>query len=291
MPEAPRVSVVMATRNRRDSALTSLRRLVQLPDRPEVILVDNASEDGTPEAVSAALPQVRVLRSGRNLGAVGRTLGVEAASAPWVAFADDDSWWAPGALSAAAQLFEAHPRLGLAAGTILVGPEEQVDPVSLEMASSPLPAPEGLPGTSILGFVACGAVVRRQAYLQVGGFSPVIFFLGEETLLAQDLAAAGWQLVHAPELGVHHHPEPAAAGRQGRRRLQLRNALLSTWLRRPGPVVVSETAALLRDWADADSRGALLDAVGRLPLVLRHRRVVPAELERQIRMLEAHRAS
>jgi hypothetical protein len=50
---------------------------------------------------------------------------------------------------------------------------------------SPLPRQPDLPGPPVLGFVACGAVVRRSAYLAVGGFSPVVFFLGEETLLAQ----------------------------------------------------------------------------------------------------------
>lgn len=53
------------------------------------------------------------------------------------------------------------------------------------MAVSPLPAEAGLPGRPVLGFLACGAVVRKTAYLEVGGFSDFLFFIGEEGLLAR----------------------------------------------------------------------------------------------------------
>ena len=44
-----------------------------------------------------------------------------------------------------------------------------------------------LPGRSVLGFLACGAVVRRSAFVQAGGFDPVVHFGGEEERLALDL--------------------------------------------------------------------------------------------------------
>jgi N-acetylglucosaminyl-diphospho-decaprenol L-rhamnosyltransferase len=62
------------------------------------------------------------------------------------------------------------------AARILVGPEERTDPVTALMADSPLPRAEDAPGPSVLGFLACSAVLRREAFLQVGGgFSPVLF--------------------------------------------------------------------------------------------------------------------
>jgi GT2 family glycosyltransferase len=281
----PGVTVVMATQNRRAPVLTALGHLSALPERPPVVLVDNGSTDGTAEAVRTAFPEVAVLQPGRNLGAPGRTLGVQAATTECVAFADDDSWWAPGALNRAAALFDRHPRLGLLAARILVGPEQALDPVCDEMARAPLGTDDDLPGPSVLGFVACGAVVRRSAYLQVGGFSPVVFFLGEETLLAQDLAAAGWGLAYVDGVVAHHHP--ALAGeRHGRRRLQVRNALLSTWLRRPAPVVARHTLGMLRQGRDPAMRGALLDATRRLPAVARDRRLLPPHVEQQVRRLE-----
>ena len=275
----------MATRDRRASVLSTLGRLRALPERPPVVLVDNGSTDGTAEAVRAAFPDVTVLRPGRNLGAAGRTLGVEAARTELVAFADDDSWWAPGALARAAEHFAAAPRLGLLAARMLVGPDETLDPVCAEMRASPLPVPPDVPGRPVLGFVACGAVVRRSAYLQVGGFSPVVFFLGEETLLAQDLAAAGWGLSYVDDVVAHHHPAQGGQ-RPGRARLQARNALVSSWLRRPLPVTLRHTAAYLRGARSPVCRGALLDALRRLPDVVAARRRLPAHVEEQVRLLE-----
>jgi GT2 family glycosyltransferase len=280
-----RVTVVMATRDRREQVLTTLGHLLDSAGRCPVVLVDNASSDGTPEAVEAHFPHVTVVRAPRNLGAPARTVGVRAARTEDVAFADDDSWWAPGAVARAADLFDAHPRLGLLAARMLVGPEEVLDDVCREMAASPLGTAPDLPGPSLLGFVACGAVVRRSAYLEVGGFSPVVFFLGEETVLAQDLVAAGWGLAYVDEVVAHHHPGMVTA-RPGRVRLQTRNALLSVWLRRPRRVSVRRTAALVRRSGDPVVRGALLDALRRLPAALGDRRVLPPEVESQVRLLE-----
>src|SRR5205807_7353355 len=99
-----------------------------------------------------------------------RNVGAHAVTAPYVAFADDDSWWAPGALTHAAGLFDRHPELALIAARILVGPRQSLDPTCVTMAQSPVLAAPGQPGPSILGFLACGAVVRRSAFLAVGGF-------------------------------------------------------------------------------------------------------------------------
>ena len=279
------VTVVMATRNRREQAVATIRRLRSMPDDPPVILVDNGSDDGTPDAVETAYPDGTVIRLGSNEGAVARTAGVEAAQTELVAFADDDSWWAPGSLMRAAELFEAHPRLGLLAARVLVGPEEHLDPVSTEMAASPLGRADDLPGPSVLGFLSCSAVVRRSAYLQVGGFSPVIFFLGEEAVLAQDLAAVGWGLSYVPEVVAHHHPalvERSAA----RAALQERNALLSTWLRRPVRTSVRHTGSVLRRVGEPHMRKAAVDAFARLPAAVRARRPLPDHVERQLRVLE-----
>jgi GT2 family glycosyltransferase len=277
------VSVVMATRDRRRELLHALGRLTSLDDAPPIIVVDNASSDGTPEAVRAAHPDAAVVALHRNFGAAARTIGARRATTPYVAFSDDDSWWAPGALERARRHFERTPRMALLAGRIVVGPEERLDPTCAAMAASPLPDGDDLPGPPVLGFLACGAVVRRDAFLAAGGFSQRLLIGGEESLLALDLAAAGWSLAYAGDVVAHHHP--SRGQRPGRDALLVRNALLVTWLRRPAPVAVAATARALRQ----GHTPAVAAAARALPWVLRERRVVPAGVEAAARLLDRDR--
>src|SRR6476660_7049667 len=123
------VSVVIATRDRCGPLRHTLDRLAALPERPPVIVVDNGSSDGTRAMLAREHPAVRLVALGRNHGAVARNAGVRAAGTPYVAFADDDSWWAPGALARASAHFAAYPRLGLLAARTLVGPGQRTDPL------------------------------------------------------------------------------------------------------------------------------------------------------------------
>jgi GT2 family glycosyltransferase len=286
MPASPtRVSVVIATRNRGPELLRTLTRLQALHDLPPIVVVDNGSTDGTAELVRAHHPGVQVVGLRRNRGGAARTVGARLVDSPYVAFSDDDSWWAPGALSRAADLLDRHPRLAVLAARVLVGPVERLDPVCAEMAHSPLPAADDLPGPSVLGFIACGAVVRRAAFLEVGGFDVRLGVGGEEELLSVDLAARGWGLAYVDDVVAFHHPSPSR-NPSGRRRVQVRNALWSAWLRRPLGGAARQTAhlAALAIHQPGASSGLLLALLG-LPWVLRERRPVPRELEAALRTL------
>jgi GT2 family glycosyltransferase len=281
------VSVVIATRNRANELLGTLARLRALPERPSIVVVDNGSTDGTAELVRANHPDVRVVGLRRNQGGAARTVGARLVDSPYVAFSDDDSWWAPGALRRAAELLDQHPRLAVLAARVLVGPDRRLDPVCEEMAHSPLPPAADLPGPSVLGFVACGAVVRRAAFLEVGGFDIRLGVGGEEELLAVDLAASGWGLAYVDEVVAHHHPSPVRDP-SGRRRIQVRNALWSAWLRHPVGSAARRTAhlAALALHQPGASSGLLLAMLG-LPWVLRERRPVHRELEAALRTIGA----
>ncbi|KJK51793.1 hypothetical protein UK23_05645 [Lentzea aerocolonigenes] len=263
-----RTTVVIATRNRSASLLRTLAHLSELA--VPVIVVDNASDDDSVALVRQRFPQVLTLESAVNLGAAGRNLGVRAARTPFVAFADDDSWWAPDALERAEPIFDEHPDLAVIAARTLVGPSEKPDPITPLLRDSPLG--NGVAGPAVLGFIACSAIVRRQAYLEVGGFSPVLFFRGEESLLSWDLAAAGWALCYVEDVVAHHHP--AAERAPGGDLVERRNAVLASWMRRP---VRSALAASLKD------PRAFRAALPRLRAALRQRHELPEHLETQIR--------
>jgi GT2 family glycosyltransferase len=281
----PRISLVIATRNRRVSLDRTLRHLLALPESPRIVVVDNASSDATAEFVREAHPPVRLIVLPRNMGAAARTVGVRATESDYVAFSDDDSWWAAGSLSKIADKFDAHSRLALVAARVLVGPDETVDPLCLAMASSPLPTRNGVPGPTVLGFLACGAAVRRQAFLDAGGFEGRYGVGGEEELLAIDLTAAGWSLVYCADAIAYHHPD-VSAPRPGRRRRQIRNGLWSVWLRRSLPTVIGRTArAVSAGNRDPEARLGILDALSGLPWIVRNRRVISRDLECALRRL------
>lgn len=283
-PGSPRTGIVVITRNRRTSLLRTLDLLARLPERPPVAVVDNGSTDGTAEAVRAGHPGVQLLTPGHNLAAAGRTYGAAALSTPYVAFSDDDSWWEPGALDRAADMLDTHPRLGLLSATTLVGPEAHPDPLNEVLRGSPLGQEPDLPGRSVLGFLACAAVVRRAAFLEVGGFHPLLGIGGEEQLLAIDLDAHGWGVAHCPGIIARHDPDGGV--RPGRVARMRRNELLTAWLRRPLRQALAQSARLALDSRDdPQARLALAGVARRLPAALARRRRVPPRVERRIRLL------
>jgi N-acetylglucosaminyl-diphospho-decaprenol L-rhamnosyltransferase len=282
----PRVAVVVITYNRRDELDVALQRLERLPEQPSVVVVDNGSTDGTGEMVGSHHPGVTLIQPGRNLGAVGRNVGVAATDAPYVAFCDDDTFYDPGALSLAADLLDEHPKLAVITATILVEPAGRLDPICAEMAQSPLHRPAGIPGHPLLSFLAGVSVVRRSAFVQAGGFSDRLWLGGEEELLASDLVRAGWHLSYVPEV-VAHHQASKLRDPHLRRRHGLRNTLWFTWLRRPLPsAIIRTTRQLSRVPRDRISLYAVADALRGLPWVLRERNVVPARMERGYQLLD-----
>jgi len=289
----PQVAVAIITRNRREQLLATLVRLRALPERPQLLVVDNASSDGTADAVRARHPDVDVLALEENRGAAARNAAVRALATPCVAFADDDSWWEPGALTRAAGLLAAHRQLGLLAARVLVGPQRRLDPTCTAMAASPLADAGGsaVPGVPVLGFVACGAVVRRTAFLQVGGFDARYGIGGEERLLAGDLVAADWLVRYDERLVVRHWPPPASPGRRAERIADVvRNDVWSAWLRRPARRLPAATLRALKDggasWQALRGGGAALRG---LPWIVRERRPHPAAVEAALRHLERGR--
>ena len=100
--ELPFVSVVFLAYNRREPLLVSLRKTLVESGYPrarlEVIVVDNASSDGTAEAVAREYPEVCLIRNSQNSGAPGWNRGFSVASGDFVLIVDDDAYLRAGAL-------------------------------------------------------------------------------------------------------------------------------------------------------------------------------------------------
>ncbi|MDT7802093.1 MAG: hypothetical protein QOI78_5526 [Actinomycetota bacterium] len=281
-----RISVVIITRDRREQLRETLRHMTSLPDAAPVLVVDNASGDGSADLVAREFPRVRLFRLGENLGAVARNIAVAEVTTPYVAFCDDDTCWQPGALTRAAELLDAHPGLASVTGRCLVEPGLAEDPITPELRESPVPGPDWLPGPALLGIMAGLTAVRLTAFREVGGFSPRMWLGGEEELFALDLAARGWWMCWAEDVVIHHAPSKLRDPRH-RRRLGIRNTLWTLLLRRPWRAVLRRGVDVLRSAPpDRATAGALVDVVRGLPGVLADRRVVPPRVEHGLRLLE-----
>jgi N-acetylglucosaminyl-diphospho-decaprenol L-rhamnosyltransferase len=287
VPLSPLASLVIVTWNRKEDLLETLAHSVE-QKAAEIVVVDNASSDGTPEAVAARFPEVKVVTCDRNEGAIARNRGIVASETEFVAFNDDDSFFTSGSLERGVAYLQQFPDVAILAACVLVGEDLHLDPTCETMAHSALGQRPGDPGPEVLGFVGCGFLARREALLQVGGFDATLGGIGsEESLLALDLSAAGWRLVYAPEVVVHHHPSMVRDPRE-RRRVVARNDLLVAWMRRRPVAALRRTGAIVASSRnDPAARQGVLDAVRQAPRALARRRSVSSSIEKRLRLLES----
>lgn len=278
--------VVIITNNRRAELLQTLAQLTALAEKPPITVVDNGSSDGTVEAVSSVYPSVQIIPLRENLGAYARTIGVKESSEPYIAFCDDDLWWESGSIAQGCEVLDRYPKVAIVVARVLVGPENHEDSICGVLAASPLPRPIELPGPPLLGFLAGASIVRRSAFLEVGGFHPTLGIGGEEELLAIDLISHGWFICYLPELEGHHYPSQNR--NTYRRRVNiLKNQLIYTWLRRPLPAALRKSALILSGAGFTKiAIHGLTAALAGFPGMIRERQVVPHFVEEQLRLLE-----
>ncbi|OQW37334.1 MAG: hypothetical protein A4E19_14350 [Nitrospira sp. SG-bin1] len=281
-----RTTAVVLTHDRADEVLCTIGHLARMPEEPTIIVVDNASSDGTAARIATRYPAVQVLPMRTNLGAAARNAGIRHATTKYVALCDDDTWWTDGSLAIAADVLDRHERVAVVTARVLVGSDQHEDSTCRAMARSPLPRLADLPGPTILGFLAGASLVRRSAFLEVGGFEPRFFLGGEEALVAYDLADAGWSMLYLAAATVRHMPSPHRDAAQ-RRRLLVRNALWLAWMRRPYSSAWRETRrTLVRLKTDPAVREGFLDALRGLSWVWRRRRPISRQTEALVQMLE-----
>jgi GT2 family glycosyltransferase len=283
-----RLTIIILTHNRSDEVVRTVGHCLKLPEVDHVIVVDNASGDGTPQVLQRCFPNIQILVSPVNIGAAGRNLGLEAATTPYVALCDDDTLWSPGALGLCCEVLEAYPSVAVVCAHVVVGHDRRLDPTSKIMAASPLGAGH-LPGPRIIGFLAGASVIRRCTVMAAGGFSSRFFLGGEEELLAIDLAAAGWDLIYLQDAIVQHYPS-AHRDTSSRSILTLRNALWTTWLRWPARPALKRTAELLMRARNSGILGTVLaQTLSGGPWVLANRRVVQKQLAANLEKVHTQR--
>jgi GT2 family glycosyltransferase len=168
-----------------------------LPHR--VVVVDNASTDGTAELLSAR-PEVQVVRTARNEGfAGGVQRGIDVVETEFVALLNNDAVAAPDWLAELVRAADAHPEAAAITSMMLLADTTppRVNNAGVVLLDSWYGADRGL-GES--------ALLRTTAVQQVGGFATDFFLYYEDTELSWRLRDAGWTIrVQPSAVVVHEH--------------------------------------------------------------------------------------
>jgi hypothetical protein len=242
------VSAIILAFNRADDVEHTLDRLAEEPVH-EVIVVDSG-EDDTAERVRARGGNVHVVQTG-DIGAAARNLGAEAAQGELLLMLDDDSYPLPGCVHTLRQAFARDQRLGLAAGLVLEvdrdGRVVYADEVGtfdwfLRAGHKGPAPPEGIP---TYFFPEGGCLVRRDAFLEVGGFFAPYFFTVSEVDVATRLIGRGWDVRYFPAAKFEHRKAPGGRASERTMRLRVRNQLWYFWLRFPAAMAARRIPAYL----------------------------------------------
>lgn len=208
------MGAVVLTRNRQDSLRATLNAILAQSRPPdEIVVVDNASTDGTAEMLQTAFPAVHVVRNERNLGASGgRARGMSTAferdhDAVW--FVDDDTTPVESTLARTLEVGRRIPQLGMLGqigGTVRWG---------IIRHGRYGPAVEGAPDAQLVDFVITdGALVTRAAYERAGVLDDRYFIMMEDIEYPLRVKREGLAIARA-DLGLSFHHLGATAGLEG----------------------------------------------------------------------------
>ena len=228
------VSAVILAFNRADDVDHTLDRLAEEP-LDEVIVVDSGDDD-TSERVRARGGNVRVIKTG-DIGAAARNYGAAEARSDL--------------LNTLREAITHNQGLALAAGLVLEVDRDGRVIHSQEVGTfdwflraghrGPVPK-DGVP---TFFFPEGGCMVRRDAFLDVGGFFAPYFFTVSEVDVTTRLIGRGWDVRYFPAAEFEHRKAPGGRASERTMRLRVRNQLWYFWLRFPASVAARRIPAYL----------------------------------------------
>jgi GT2 family glycosyltransferase len=250
----PRVSVVIVSWNAREYLAQCLASLTPAVCRfpREIIVVDNASTDGSPEMVAGRFPQVRLMLNQANLGfAKANNIGIGASTGDYLCLVNSDVKVLPECISRLVDYCEANPEVGM------VGPRVIGGDGKLQRSCRGFPSvwnmfcralaldtifphsrlttgyslrywdQESLRRVDIL--TGCFWLARRQALEKVGLLDESFFMYGEDMDWCKRFSAAGWRLVLVPSAEAIHYGGASSANAPIRFYIERHRADLHYW--------------------------------------------------------------
>jgi len=188
----PLVTVNILSWNRKDDLHEALMELKKTTyPNIELIVVDNASEDGSPEMVEREFPYVKLIKMPKNIGIAGWNIGFEKANGKYIVVLDDDSYPAPDAIELMVEEFEkADKDVGIIAFQVK-------SPVDNRCLTSDWPE-------QMITFWGCGAGIKKDLINRIGGYEPKFFLYMNEKEFSIRALKNGFKTIYCKDIIAYH---------------------------------------------------------------------------------------
>jgi N-acetylglucosaminyl-diphospho-decaprenol L-rhamnosyltransferase len=283
-PLPPTLSYCVVNTNGREyllACMAAIERTHPAGVEREILVLDNASEDGSAEAVRALGGDVRLIALERRTGkAENDSTLMREAEGTYCLLLNEDSELRPGAAEALLDALDADPKAAAATAQLL------------DSGGSPVPSAWRFPG---VGTAAIGALflhrwltvqsrgdttrrvdwaqssalmVRREAAAAVGYMDPAFFVYYDECDFAKRLAEAGWHSLYVPDAEAIHHDQLSTDLAKGLPRIVEFHRNRDLYMRKHHGVAAALTVRLLAAWSYALRALAATVVPGRSPRIM-----------------------
>lgn len=228
MKNACDLSIIIVSYNTKELLSVCLSHLVKAAKKWEVIVVDNASVDGTQKMVQEKFPWIHLIANEKNSGfAAANNMGLGRSRGRYLLLLNSDTEASIDAIEKVLTFLDTHPDVGAATCQLML-PSGEVDPA----CHRGFPTPWGaltyfvgleklFPGSRLFGQYHLGFrsmdvpheidspsgaffMVRREVYAAVGGLDEDYFMYGEDLDWSYRIRSAGWKIFYIPGIQVLH---------------------------------------------------------------------------------------
>jgi GT2 family glycosyltransferase len=219
----PELSIVIVNYNTGEFTAQCIDSIYNHPPRYsfEIILIDNASTDGSADWLEKHYPQIILIRNPRNTGiAGGNNLGIKASTGKFVLLLNNDTLTMPGSIDRAVDFLEKHPEAGGVGGNLL-NPDKsfqsgyidfptlaQVFLITTRLGYINKPFypshPRGREILEVDWMSSAFMLFRREALFDVGLVNEEFFIYSDESDLQYRMKNAGWKIYYLPDLDTIH---------------------------------------------------------------------------------------
>jgi GT2 family glycosyltransferase len=187
-----KASFIIVNYNRKDELRTTITKTTELLnsnwEEYEVIVVDNASQDGSAIMVKSEFPFIRLIENKVNTGAPAWNVGFAIAKGEYFVILDDDS----------------HVESGLDSALEYMGNNQDIGILALNITGGAFETGEWNNLSQYAGFIGCGAIIRREVYDKIGGYADWIFLYTNEYEYGIRCMEAGFKILYFADCTVNH---------------------------------------------------------------------------------------